>query len=211
MNRENILANFEKLELLLISDFLLYNLIFAKEKLSLDDYKAAIFINLTWLLLKNDNPAYVPNSTPHKTPSSPLNKNKPVVESNKTLEGDLQHFKSHLLPLTVPFEDSPDSGPIFTHLQIPLIIKYIYETYIDKFNLFKHVFENKEQNEEIRLMVDISEPQYVAPLKDALYLGYDYQQGEEEETEENTQGLLGINNPLEASRLTSARSKLSQK
>jgi hypothetical protein len=83
----------------------------------------------------------------------------------------------------MPFDGQTDKAPVFTQLQIPLIIEYVYETYIDKFNLFKHVFENKEQNEEIRLTVDISEPQYVAPLKEALYLGYDYQQGEEEEEE----------------------------
>lgn len=137
--------NFEKLELLLISDFLLYNMIFAKEKLNLDDYKAAILINLSWLLLKNGNPAYEPftNKKQEVSKSNILAK-KHKLESNKTLESDLAFFKLHLLPLTIPFENTPQEPPVFTHLQIPLIIEYIYESYVDKFNLFKHVFENKE-------------------------------------------------------------------
>lgn len=218
MLREDILKNFEKLELLLISDFLLYNLIFAKENLNLDDYKSAIFINLTWLLLKNDNPAYIPKQANLQSSNINLISKEEPVSSKKSIESDLEFFKLHLLPLTIPFENSPESPPVFTHLQIPLIIQYIYDTYIDKFNLFKHVFENKEQNEEIRLMVDISTPQHVAPLKDALYLGYDYQQGEEEEEDEYNGTLysersthLGIGQSINKSRITSARSRISQK
>ena len=40
------------MELLLIADFHLYNLIFAKETLNLSDLKASVLMNILWILLK---------------------------------------------------------------------------------------------------------------------------------------------------------------
>ena len=141
MIRERILHKFEKLEILLICDYLLFCIIFAKEKLNLDDSKSAIFVNLAWLLLQNDNPAYE-SDVGELQKSSPYKKEN--AKSKKSIESDIELFKSHLIPLTVPLDSKTDPNPIFSPSQLPEIIKFIYETYIDKFSLFKHVFENKE-------------------------------------------------------------------
>ena len=88
MIREGIAQNFEKIELLLISDYLLYNLIFSKENLNLDDYKTAIFINLMWLLLKNDNNAYRPSGNKFGNQISQKVK-EDLNKIPKTLESDV--------------------------------------------------------------------------------------------------------------------------
>lgn len=44
--RLDIHKNFESMELNIIAEFHLYNLIFGKQKLFLDDFKSAIFLNL---------------------------------------------------------------------------------------------------------------------------------------------------------------------
>jgi len=175
MTRERIIQNFVKLEILLICDYLLFAIIFAKEQLSLDDKKSAIFVNLVWLLLQNDNPAYESETGSRRLGQS---SRRELPKSKKDLQSDIELFKSHIIPLTVPLDAELDPNPVFSQSQLPMVIKFVYETYIDKFTLFKNVFENKEQNEEIKIMVDISQPIYVPPLKDALYLGYEYQPGE---------------------------------
>lgn len=99
-----------------------------------------------------------------------------------------------------------------------MIIKFVYETYIDKFSLFKHVFENKEQNEEIKIMVDISQPMTVPPLKEALYLGYEFQPGEQDLQDDPSNSLVTGNNltadpasPRDLlNRLPSSRSRIAQ-
>ena len=46
MKRLEILKNFESMEINIIAEFHLYNLIFIKERLSLDNYKSAVLLNL---------------------------------------------------------------------------------------------------------------------------------------------------------------------
>ncbi|KAL4491372.1 hypothetical protein ABPG72_008028 [Tetrahymena utriculariae] len=58
LKRLDVQKNFESMELNIIAEFHLYNIIYAKQTLFLDDYKTAIFLNLMWTLLINDNPDY---------------------------------------------------------------------------------------------------------------------------------------------------------
>ena len=175
MMREDILHNFEKMELLLIADFLLFNIIFGKEDLNLDDRKTSILLNITWMLLKQDNPAYIkPNNKDENILKNELSdRQKKEILQSKNLKTDLKVFRENLVKHSVA--NPPNQIKIFTQPQIKRIVEYIHKAYIDKFNLYKYVFENKKQNEEIRIMVDISEPTPVPPLKNALYMGYDYQ------------------------------------
>ncbi len=50
-----LINNFESIEIGIIAEFHLYNLIFAKDELLLDDYKSCILVNMFWQLLKNNN------------------------------------------------------------------------------------------------------------------------------------------------------------
>jgi len=174
MKREKIIKNFEKMELLLIADFHLYNLIFAKEELKLDNFKASILLNLLWILLKANNPCY----------NSDEQQDENVLEQDdqfelhekqepKTLQNDIEVFRVALLNHSV--HNPPKQAKYFNLVEIDRIIEHVHYSYIDKFNLYKYVFENKKKNEEVRLMVDISSPTIAAPLSDALYMGFDYQ------------------------------------
>lgn len=186
MIREGILSNFEKMELLLIAEYHLYNLIFAKEELNLDDKKTSILINIMWLLLKNKNPAYDTETVDDNilsTKNTDGEKTKKEKEfAQKTVQDDMEVFKENLLNHSV--ENRPRQIQFFSFTQVKRIIEYAHLAYIDKFKLYKYVFANKKQNEEIRMTVDISEPSPVPPLKDALYMGYDYQPIVDEDEDE---------------------------
>jgi hypothetical protein len=47
-----IIKNFETIEIVILAEYTLYNLIFVKEELNLDDFKAAILVNILWQILK---------------------------------------------------------------------------------------------------------------------------------------------------------------
>ena len=55
----NIIANFELIDLDIVTEFNLYNIVFAKEKLELDDEKSVILVNLLFSVLRNNNQKYL--------------------------------------------------------------------------------------------------------------------------------------------------------
>jgi len=54
----NVIANFSLIDLEIITEFNLYNLVFAKQFLKLDDKKTGILINLFFSVLRNNNDNY---------------------------------------------------------------------------------------------------------------------------------------------------------
>ena len=56
--RSKILHNFEQVEIMLLSDAILYQVMFAKEELCISDYKTGILVSILEHLFKNDNPSY---------------------------------------------------------------------------------------------------------------------------------------------------------
>lgn len=56
--KKNKLDNFENVELNIIAEFHLFNLIFAKEDLNLNDLEATVLLNIFWELLKFNNMNY---------------------------------------------------------------------------------------------------------------------------------------------------------
>jgi len=54
----NVIANFSLIDLEIITEFNLYNLVFAKQFLNLDDKKTGILINLFFSVLRNNNDNY---------------------------------------------------------------------------------------------------------------------------------------------------------
>jgi len=207
MRRENIIHNFEKMELMLISDFHYFNLLFCKEKLMLNDRKTAILLNIYWELLKNNNPGYEKPKD-----DQPLKINPEVdytLLQRKTIADDVSLFRNLLITHSTGkteeelkamniTKDVPQMK-VFEPAQVKQIVEYAYQAYIDKFNLYKYVFENKKKNEEVKLVVTISEPTRVPPLREALYMGSDRQpippsetQGDEELAEAQSKGAKSL-------------------
>lgn len=57
-----MLPNFENFELEITAEFHLYNMVYAKDHMNLDDNKTMILVNLLWELLKNNNRNYKENA-----------------------------------------------------------------------------------------------------------------------------------------------------
>ena len=194
MGRDGISNNFEKMEMLLIADFHLYNLIFCKEELGLDNRKTSILLNIFWHLLKADNPSYIKkdeNEERKKKESQKfLNEKDDNILKNKTLEKDLEIFKKLLILHTKTSDQASKmkkslQKDLFTIDEIKRIIQYAHYAYIDKFRLFTYVFGFKKKNEEKRIVKTISKPTEVPPLVEALYMGHDKQPIVDEEEEED--------------------------
>ena len=159
MKREGILPNFEKMEIVLIADFHYYNLLFCKEDLMLSNRKTAILLNIFWELLSHNNPGYSKSkdTSAHLNLSSSDNNN---LLEKKTLDSDVETFKmllyNHSCGQTeeklkeMNITQDVAQMKVFEISQIKQIIEYIFGAYIDKFNLYKYVFENKKKNEEVR-------------------------------------------------------------
>ena len=206
MRRENVLQNFEKMELVLIGDYHYFNLLFCKEELMLSNRKTAILLNIYWQILMNNNPGY-------ERPKEQIGPDgNPIEDQNllksKTFEDDVNLFKtllfSHSTGKTeeeLKAQGATSDVPqmlVFEPSQLKQIIEYGYQAYIDKFSLYKYVFENKKKNEEVKLVVTISEPLKVPPLREALYMGFDLQPiiptMEEEDEEMSPEGAADQSN-----------------
>lgn len=163
MHREGTLPNFEKMELVLIGEFHYFNMLFCKEDLMLSDHKTAILMNILWMLLINDNPGYdaAKDDVGAKFNAKDID---PNLLQRKNLDDDIIMFKDLLLThSTGPSEEEVkriqghDRYPtkvehmrVFEPSQVKQIVEYAYINYIDKFNLYKYVFENKKKNEEVQ-------------------------------------------------------------
>lgn len=55
----NVISNFELIDLDIVTEYNLYNVIFAKEELGLDDEKSVILVNLLFSVLRNNSKRYL--------------------------------------------------------------------------------------------------------------------------------------------------------
>ena len=126
----------------------------------LSDQKTAILMNILWMLLIHDNPGYQPVVEDPR--SKFINRD---TESNllykKSLEDDIAMFKelvlmhstgvpeSQIASLISNHQANPTNIKIFEPEQVRQIVKYAHTAFMDKFNLYKYVFENKKKNEEV--------------------------------------------------------------
>ncbi len=159
MRRENILQNFEKMELVLIADFHYYNLLFCKEDLMLSNRKTAILLNIFWELLSHNNPGYARVKGDFQLQATQVGVDDKSILDRKQLQTDVQHFRdllcSHSTGKTeeelraLNITKDTAEMKVFEVSQIQQIIEYAFGAYIDKFNLYKYVFENKKKNEEV--------------------------------------------------------------
>lgn len=199
MRRDQIGKNFEKMEMLLIADFHLYNLIFAKEELGLNNHKAAILLNILWHLLKNKNPSYIqveekPEEKLRESKSPQLlNQKEDNILKNKSLKSDLELLQKLLLAhCNSSDKDFQAQQDCFTVDEIKRVVEYAHYAYIDKFKLFNYVFGFKKKNEEKKIIKTISRPTEVPPLVEALYMGHDRQPIVNEDEDE--QDLVSFEN-----------------
>jgi len=58
----NVIANFELIDLDIVTEYNLYNIIFAKSDLGLDDEKSVILVNLLFSVLRNNSKRYLVKS-----------------------------------------------------------------------------------------------------------------------------------------------------
>lgn len=198
LRREGTLENFEKMEIVLLADYHYFNLVFCKDELLLSNRKTAIMMNVLWMLLINNNQGYENsraeiNDGPELHTGMSSHHDEDDNLHKKTLESDVALFKNLLLSLSYGKTEEElqalgvtkdvTSMKLFSQQEIKRTVEYAHLQYIDKFNLYKYVFQNKKKSEEVKLQVCISQPIKVPPLKDALYTAFDKQVRHVVETE----------------------------
>ena len=161
-----ILEKFEDKELTIISEFHIYNLIFAKEKLKLNDEKCTILLNIFWQLLIFNCNHYLNDEDDNL---------ERILE--KTPENDFKNFKKILANHCV--DNPPNQYQYFSSEEAESIIDYVRKGYVDYFNLYNYALNNKQKNEEIHVTIYVDHPLPVLPLSEA-----DYKQKEDNFSEE---------------------------
>ena len=161
---QKMMGNFNNNDLLILAEFHLFNLIFAKEQLHLDDNKSMVLLNIFWELIKNDNYKYNRKS-----------------QKNKNRENDYEVFKALLVKHSI--ENPPDNLKYFQPDQLKLILDYSKQGYFNHYNLYQYVDGNAQKEEEIQMMVYIDFPLETYPLAEAKFLGTDKSVIKDEEEE----------------------------
>ena len=151
--REDLLKNFNNNDLSILAEFQLFNLIFAKEQLHLDNKHSMILLNILWELTKNNNGKY------RKSPGN----------YKKNRENDYEVFKELLMKHCV--ENPPEGLKYFQPDQLKLILDYAQEGYFNHFQLYQYVDQNLQSEKEIQVIVYIDIPIETAPLAEAKFLG----------------------------------------
>lgn len=184
--KEDVRNNFEKIEIMLISEFLYIHYVYLSELFKTDDNKLIIIMNIFYALLRNNNKSYNFNNYENiinNTDDFKINKNKALLatsinnNSNKILKSkanDVYVFKELLKIYTIFRDDDNENNyKIFKKSEIIDIVNFFSDNYLQNFYLYKYVFENKKKNEEVNLYVQIQLPNIPEKLKSALKLEKD--------------------------------------
>lgn len=164
--KENIFGNFNKNDLKILAEFHLFNLIFAKKQLHLDENKSMVLLNIFWELIKNNNAKYQKSNS------------KTIL---KTREKDYEVFRSVLVKHCL--ENPPENIKYFNPDQLKSILDYAKRGYFNHFNLYNFVDHNAQNEEEIQTTVYIDIPLETAPLISAKFLGTEKSVIQDEEEE----------------------------
>lgn len=164
LKKENIIDNFESVELLILAEFHLYNLIFAKEQLCLDDYRSTVLMNILWILIMNNNINYIKKNVNPVENMSPRRSSAGMVFIEKTKFDDFEKFYEILIKHTNVIRH-------FDKSQVIRILDFVENGYMHCYKLYKNVFDNKKKNEEILISVFVDIPIQISPLSEALYMG----------------------------------------
>ena len=161
---KNLLDNFESIEISLMSEYHLYNLIFCKDTLQLDDKKTAILMNILWALLKNQNIFYQ-----EKVSKEQNAKNFDNYFEKKSFQNDLEEFK--ILIMNHSIDNPPNQVKYFEINETKEITNYVKTVYFANYKLYRYILCNKQKNQEVKIPVFVDNPLHVAPLSEAIHLG----------------------------------------
>lgn len=171
--KNNLSENFESIEVNILAEFHLYNLIFAKEELSLDDYRTTVLLNLLWEILMNGNSNYnkTQNNDVNSPHQSPKLKKSSILFKEKNLVGDYEFFKERLMQHTVEMDIKKPCIKIFNANQAKIILQFVNDGFFSHYRLYENIFNNKQKSEEILISVFIDVPLNIPALSQALYMG----------------------------------------
>ena len=175
---KDLLDNFEPVEISIVAEFHLYNLIFAKEELELDDQKTTVLLNLFWLLLINNNPFYERKYNLKEYD----NAQKEKLLKQKSIEGDLEEFKRMLMNHCI--EAPPNQTAYFATSEVKRILEYAKNGYFTHFSLYKYILLNKQKDEEVKIAIYVDKPLPIKPLAQALFMGKEKHEIKEDDEEE---------------------------
>jgi hypothetical protein len=165
--KENIMDRFNKNDLQILAEFHIFNLIFAKEQLHLDDNKSMVLLNIFWEFIKNNNSKY---TNAHNFKSNEKNR-----------ENDYEVLKSILVKHCI--ENPPESIKYFQPDQLKLILEYAKQGYLNHFNLYQYVDTYPQKEEETQTTVYIDMPLETTSLIEAKFLGTEKSVIKDEEEE----------------------------
>ena len=157
-------------EINILSEYQAFNLIFAKQQLLLDDRLCAHFLEVMWRLLEiNDD------GTPDERRISA------AEDFPRALEHKFALMKSLLL--NVSSADAKANEAVFSKEQVRRILAYTRETYFKHFRLYDYVLNNKQLVDVKKITVFQDIPMRSPSLNDALALGKEKLEYEDEENE----------------------------
>lgn len=137
-------------DLIVIVEFHIFNMIFGREKLHLDEESMVVFLNLMWTLMMNDNVKYEGGG-------------------RKSKDKDWIFFKDLLVRHSI--ESPPNNLKYFEPDQVNHILEYVKQSYFNHYDLFQYVDRNMQKTQEHSLTVYIDFPLEVRPLSQAQFLG----------------------------------------
>ena len=137
-------------DLIVVVEFHIFNMIFGREKLHLDEENMVVFLNLMWTLLINDNVKYGGGG-------------------RKSKDKDWIFFKDLLVRHSI--ENPPNNLKYFEPDQVNHILEYVKQSYFNHYDLFQYVDRNMQKTQEHSLTVYIDFPLEVKPLSQAQFLG----------------------------------------
>ena len=137
-------------DLIVLVEFHIFNMIFGREKLHLDEENMVVFLNLMWSLLINENVKYGGGG-------------------RKSKDKDWVFFKDLLVRHSI--ENPPNNLKYFEPDQVNHILEYVKQSYFNYYELFQYVDRNMQKTQEYSLTVYIDFPLEVRPLSEAQFLG----------------------------------------
>lgn len=138
-------------EIDVISDFHLFNLAFARDELLLKDEQVAVFLNIFACLLIFDT-----------------NNN---ISDKERIDKKIKELSEHLDKLSI--NDPPQKINYFNEDQVRRILNYGKENYFRFFSLYSAVFTRKQSCTTKIIKLTIDPPPLIPKLTEALYLGQD--------------------------------------
>ena len=147
-------------EVSIVSDFCLYNLEFAKEKLRLPDDKAALLLNILFPFISfkhlDSMGTYIDDSEWSEE------------KCKEKLGQRFETFRESLLAFSA--DNPPHSMKVFEAETLASIVEYATKTYFSHFALFAYTTGKIQKVQEKKMTIFPDEPMHVLTLKDAVLI-----------------------------------------